>query len=449
MKSNEFLTLLRGAAFIFACRFTGAALTFITQVILARWMGVEQMGSYVFAFSVCILLTTMSGLGFPAASVRFIGAALAHRRSDHILGFVRRSLQVSLALSLGVVLIGGLLVLLAEGLVPDDRRFPIYIALLTVPIFALLNSRASVAIALSWFPTAFLPGTVLRPLLFLSLVGAVLYSTGSLSASKAMALQLIAIALVLVLQMVVVGHLLRNTFPENKRSYETRVWVRTAAYLLVISLFTNYFLEINVFISGMLLDNGQLAIFNASFRTAALIMFGLFAVDAITMPKVSKLYAAGDTADLQIIVTQAARLRFFGALVAAIALIIFGKSILALFGEPFIVGYKVLLVLTAVQVINAAFGPVAQVLSVTGNQKLCLRVFTHSLFIMLALHPTPILNFGLVGAAWTVVIVVLIQSTWLHALALRSIGIRTSPFYDSSRWAKKRRARRALCERIA
>lgn len=429
MKSTEFIKLVRGAAFIFTCRFTGAALAFVTQVVLARWMGIEQMGSYVFAFSVCILLTTVSGLGFPAAAVRFIGAALAHGRSDHILGFVRRSLQVPLVLSLAVALTAGLLVYFVESLVPNDRRFPIYIALLTVPLFAALNSRASVAIGLSWFPTAFLPSTVLRPLLFLSLVAAVWYATESLSAGRAMALQLVAIALVLALQLFVVGHLLRKTFPENKRSYETRLWVRTAAPLLVITLFTNYFLEFNVFIAGTLLDDGQLAIFNASFRTAALIMFGMFAVDAITMPKVSRLYAAGDIAVLQATVTQAARLRFFGALVAAIALIIFGKSILALFGEPFIAGYEVLIVLATAQVLNAAFGPVAQVLSVTGNQNLCLPVFTLSLLILIALHPLLISGYGPMGAAWAVVIVVVVQSIWLHTLALRAVGIHLTPFY--------------------
>ena len=110
---REFARLISGSAFIFFYRLFGAAVTFLTQVLLARWMGAAELGIYVLAFSWCILLSTLSTGGFRIASIRFIGEGLAASRPGYIAGYVKRSRQIVIILSLAVAILGslGLLVL--------------------------------------------------------------------------------------------------------------------------------------------------------------------------------------------------------------------------------------------------------------------------------------------------------------------------------------------------
>jgi O-antigen/teichoic acid export membrane protein len=112
---------------------TGAGLAFLTQVLMARWMGAEALGVYVFAFSSCLLLGTLSGLGIPAAAIKFIGSGLARSRGDLIVGFSLRSSQIVGIVGLIAALLGALVIMLTDLVEPGERRTAMLLAFLTVP----------------------------------------------------------------------------------------------------------------------------------------------------------------------------------------------------------------------------------------------------------------------------------------------------------------------------
>ncbi|MFW2403883.1 MAG: lipopolysaccharide biosynthesis protein, partial [Gammaproteobacteria bacterium] len=103
---RELSQLIGGSAFIFGCRVFGAGLTFLAQVLLARWMGASELGVYALAFSWCILLATLSTGGFRLAAIRFVGEGLVRDGSGYIRGFMRRSSQLVLIVSVAVAVIG-------------------------------------------------------------------------------------------------------------------------------------------------------------------------------------------------------------------------------------------------------------------------------------------------------------------------------------------------------
>ena len=427
--SHELISFLRGVSFVFVCRIAGAILVFVTQVLLARWMGADQLGVYVFAFSTLMLLSSISWLGIPTAAIAIVGAGLAKNRGDLILGFARRSLQILTVAGIAAAGIACLIILLSDELVSTGQRSALLLILVAVPIFGVSASRSAVAMGLSWIPMAIFPNLVFRPLLFLGLVAGTFYLTDSLSASKAIALQVFAVFIMTVGQWVMLRRGLKKTFPDIGLAYETPAWFRMALPLMIISLLANFFIELNVFAAGIYLDADQLAIYNAGFRTTALIVFGIAAVDTIMMPKVAKLHAASDFVSLQRTVTHAAKLRFWGSLAASVPLIFLGKPILSLFGEEFVAGYEALLILTAAQVVAAVFGPAARLLSVTGYQDQCLGISVLSLIAIFVLHPLFIVPWGINGAALTVVVVVLIQSVWFYALAVRHLNVNSLAFF--------------------
>jgi len=396
---REITRLISGSAFVFSYRLFGAAATFLTQVLLARWMGAAELGVYVLAFSWCILLATLSTGGFRVASMRFIGEGLAKEKPGYISGYVRRSLQIVIVLSLAVAILGSLGLLVFDAVFDFESSTTLIIALLAVPFFALLNVYAGFANALSRFSLSFMPINVFRPALFLAAICAVWVAGKSLDANVAMLLNCLALGLVAVVTVILGKRALHPHINGSKPQYATRLWIRTALPLLFVALFTGYFPELMVILAGSYLPSEDLAVFHVCFRVAMLISFGLYAIDAFTGPEITQLLTNGDRKKLQQIVNRITRLKFWSALAALVVLGLAGSKILGLFGEEFTPGYSVLMILASAQLVQAAAGPVTRLGSLSGHQNRTVMVFIVAIIVALVLVTILVPLFGAHGAA--------------------------------------------------
>src|SRR5918997_1631092 len=91
-----FRRLIVRAVSVGAPRALGAALTFGAQVLLARWMGADQLGMYVLVFALCTVVALACGLGLPSAAPRFVAEALARKEPRLLCGFIIRSRQITI-----------------------------------------------------------------------------------------------------------------------------------------------------------------------------------------------------------------------------------------------------------------------------------------------------------------------------------------------------------------
>jgi O-antigen/teichoic acid export membrane protein len=422
----SFRSLLRGSTLVFACRVIGAVATFATQVMLARWLGAAELGTYVVAFSWCLLLSAMGELGFGSAAIRFIPAARAEGDMGSLRGFLRSSSAAVAIGSTGFCLLGIVAAVSFDVFQPNTSHAPLIVASLTVPLLAFLHLFASVANGFGWTGSAFIPSNVARPLLAMAAIAALWQSGYRLSPVSALLVQtgavlLCALALGMLIRSRTAG--LAGVVPE----YRTALWVQTALPLLVIGLFIQYFPEVTMLLLGAYLPSEEVGVFNAAYRIALLMMFGLSAVDAWFMPAAAGLHSQGDRAGLQRLALKVAKLRLFGALVAVAALAVFGRQALAIFGAEFESGYVVLLLLAVAHLFHAAAGPVTALLSVSGYQRRCLAVFGCALGSTVLLISLLVPSFGIEGAAASVMFVTLGWSVWLHILVRGHLGIRSSP----------------------
>jgi len=428
MKQHAGIRLIRGSTFVFMCRIVGAALTFVSQVLLARWMGAAELGIYVLAFSWCILLSSCATLGFPVAAIRFVGGGLETNEPGYIRGFVRRGAQI-VALSGILISAVGIAMLWSGWLFTEPaNRYTLTLALLIVPVFAANTFFSGVANGLSRFPLSFLPANVVRPLLFMSLIVAAWFTTGTLNASRVMSLQALAIIAVSSVAIWMIRRALDNSLDAEPAKYDTRAWARTSAPLLAMTLFSGYFPEINIIVAGAYLPSEQLALFHVSFRLALLVSFALFAVDAVTGPEAARLLLSGDKSALQSFVDRATRLRFTVAVTAVVMFGIAGKYFLGLFGPEFVDGYRLLIILAFAQLVQAAVGPVARLMSVSGHQDRCLVVFVVALLALVLLVATLVPLFGATGAAIAALIDMTIWALWMRYLVVRHLDIRPRIF---------------------
>jgi len=423
---RELFRLVGNSSFVFGCRISGAALTFLTQVLLARWMGAEQLGVYVLAFSWFLLISTLSSIGYSEATIRFVGHYLAQSDYGSFHGYVRRGRQIT---ALAGVLGAGLALLLImafRGWIAEDQVMPLAIAMLCVPFYSYMRLYSSFAHAQSRFSLAYIPNAVLRPALFLGAVALAWWAGVGLSADLAIGAHGALIVLVAAIQVV---FFYRGATPEllrNTPKYETKLWFRTSVPLLFITLFTQYFYEISIVLISPYLTSGEVGVFSVSYRTALLIAFGLFAVNAAMMPSASRLFSEGDIEGLQRLVTKTTLLKFGPSLCAVAVIAVFGREILSIFGDEFEAGYQAFVILSLAQLLLSAVGPVDTLMRITGHQDECLRTFAVALVLSVLLNLILVPVFGILGAAAAVFIVVAFWSIWLHILVVRYLGIKPS-----------------------
>jgi O-antigen/teichoic acid export membrane protein len=321
-----------------------------------------------------------------------------------------------------------LLIMAFKGSMADAQILPFMIAMICIPFYSFIRLYSSFAHGLSRFPLTYLPNVVLRPVLFLGAVALAWWTGVTLSAERAMGIHGALIVFIAIVQVALFFRGPTLALLRNIPQYETKMWLRTSAPLLLITLFTQYFAEITIVLISPHVSPEELGVFNVSYRTALLIAFGLSAVNSVLMPAASRLYAQGDIEGLQTLVRQTTLLKFGPSLGAVVVVVVFGREILSIFGEGFEAGYEPLVILCLAQVLRSAVGPVDMLLRVTGHQDRCLLVFGVSLVLAVLLNLVLVPPFGILGAAVGVFIVVGFWSGWLHSLVVRYLGIKPSVF---------------------
>jgi O-antigen/teichoic acid export membrane protein len=418
--------LIGAASFVFLCRLAGAGMTFVIQVLLARWVGAAELGIYIVAFSWCLLLSTLAGGGFSMAAIRFIGAGIATGRPGYVRGYIRRGSQVILGTGLVIATLAMLASRAGAEVYPLAAQAAFFYAMLAVPLYGLMQFQSGVANAFSRLALSFTPNNVWRPLLFLLALFLFRLVNGSLDAEQAMRLHFFSIAIVTLGTVLLLRRVTIRALANEPREYDMRVWLRAAPPLLAMEFFGNYFPEVTVIALGSYLPSHGIAVYSAAFRAAMLITFALNAIDASAAPRLSMLHAAGDPETLRADFDRATWLRFRGGLLAVVLLGLFGEYLLALFGPDFVAGYRAMLILALAQLVTAGAGPTMRMLTISGHQNQCLGVFIAALLLTLALIPLLVPRFGIEGAAVATGAAITFWSLTLRFMVARYLGIRPS-----------------------
>lgn len=420
--------LVSNSVLLFGYRVLGAVLTFITQIVLARVMGAAELGMYVLAFSVCLVLSAVFTFGYSNAATPVIGQALAFGNWEAVKGFIRRGYHLASGIALLLACTAALMLLARVEMIADVPATFFFITLFIIPVFVLMYFHYSLAVAFSWFGLPMFTSLVIRPLVFLLFVLLLSFASGPLSAESALLGQLAIQAVIVAGEFLMLRSRLRNRLRGIASSYDMPRWIRISLPLLVYGLFTGYFQEISIILCGLFLSPEEIAIYSVSYKTAMLISFGISSVATIACTQAAQLHAREDHASLQRLVRNATCVTVVGALAGMVLLFLFGEQLLNLFGPEFTVGFQCLMILALSQLVIAMTGPVAGLLANTGHQDLCVLVFGASVCLTAVLTPVLVPTFGLNGGATAVLLVTLCWTFWMHRLVVRHLRIHPSIF---------------------
>ncbi|MDE1997201.1 MAG: oligosaccharide flippase family protein, partial [Rhizobiaceae bacterium] len=218
----------RMALIAFAIRIIGAALAFVSQIVLARMMGRFEYGVFVFVWVLMILFGNLACLGFPTAVIRFLPQYAAAGNHDAVRGLTSTARRFALAVAGGLALIGMAVLHFCAGMMESYYVMPIFLGLFAVPMIALGDVLDGTARANHWPVMALSPTFLIRPTFILLFMLAAILSGAAHTAVTAMASALAAAFVTVLCQYLAVTFRLRRHFPHGAKSIQFNAWFAVA-----------------------------------------------------------------------------------------------------------------------------------------------------------------------------------------------------------------------------
>lgn len=416
-------TAQRTAGAAFLIRVASAAIIYLSQVLLARWMGRFEFGIYVYVWAWVGFLGMLSPMGVAYSAQRFIPEYRTRGDLDGLRGFLAGSRW--LCLGLGVVA-GALVAIVVTALGAHISAYywlPFMLAAATLPIFTVSSLQDSAARAFNWIDLALLPGFVAHPLAILSVVGVFYLLGGELTAVTTLTTACAAFWIVILVQAVMFSHRLKDSVPPGPRRYEVFYWLKTAVPLFITDSFFLMLTYVDTLILQLFVGPADIAVYYAATKTLALVNFIYFAVSAACAHRFSEYHVAGEHDKLAAFLADAVRWTFWPSLALAAILLVLGKPILGLFGAGFTDGYPLIAVMMIGLLARASVGPAERLLNMIGQQKICAVIYGSAFAVNLLLCLILVPRLGLLGAAMATATAVVTESSLLFIVTRRQLGL--------------------------
>ena len=423
-------TAQRQALIAFAIRLVSAAITFVSQIILARMMGEFEYGIFAFVWVIVVLAGNLSCLGFHSSVIRFLPqyraeADLAAARGLHVTARLFSILSASLLAATGFVFLR-----LFAGSFESYWLVPLFLALFTLPMIALGDVLDGTARASGWTVTALSPTFLIRPTLILLFMLGAVWAGAPDTAVTAMEAALAATYVTTLLQYARLRRRLRRTYGHGALRLRASTWLGYSLPIFLIDGIGFLLTNADVVVVGLYLPPDQVAVYFAAAKTIVIVQFVAFAVKAAAGPRFAAILSAGDKASLAEFAGQTARWSFWPALVLGAVIVLAGQQLLALFGPAFTVGYWLLPILFSGILAKSLIGPGEVLLSMAGRQNLCVALYAVVLAIAITLNMLLIPIYGLAGAAIATACAMATEALLLHIALRRTLGIRMFAFAD-------------------
>jgi O-antigen/teichoic acid export membrane protein len=369
----------------------------VISLLLAKNIGTSGVGVYWQAYALLTVLELFALGGFGAAMTRFV----AVHRTEEDLAAVRGTVRLGLAFTTVTAIVVAIVIAvvapwLAAEVFSDDRlTTPLRIVALTLPPLAFQDAALGATRGFKTMkPFAFI-GMVLEPglrtaftvLLLLAGMG-VKGAMGALLASNAIAAVAAAAAL---------RRLMGR--PRAQPVYRPRELFSFSVFSWLGALASTGLIWADTLLLGIFLSSSQVGVYNVATRLVALASFVMAPINASFAPRIADLYHRRLTETLQRTYAVATSWIVRLSLPAFIALVLFAPHFLRSFGPAYATAAMVTSILALGKFVDAATGPCAMMLNMSGRPALNMADNVIVLGLNVGLNLLLIPRYGITGSA--------------------------------------------------
>jgi O-antigen/teichoic acid export membrane protein len=425
----------RMSVIAFAIRIVSAAIAFVSQVFLARWMGSFEYGIFVLVWVAMVIAGNVSCLGFHTSVIRFIPEYREKGMMAELRGILIASRLFVLVASSVIAALGALAVVLLAPHIESYYVVPFVLGFICLPMIALSDLLQGLSRANAWAVFALSPTYLVRPILILVLMGAALLAGYAPDAITALIVAILATYATTIWQLLGVTGRIDRKLPAGPRTVNFREWFAVSLPIFLVESFFFLLTNADVLMVGFFMQPDDVAVYFATVKTLALVHFVYFAVKA----GVAQRYAAymhGDPDKLAAFARDTVSWTFWPSVAMAIVVLALGELMLMLFGPEFVAGYPLLFLLVVGVVARSAVGPAESLLTMTGNENICALVYALTLALNVALSFALIPLFGLWGAAIATAAAMVFEAAALSFTVWRRLGIVMAIFVPAEMGAR-------------
>jgi len=426
--SNEASLTRRLAGTIFVIRVLSAALAYLSQILLARWMGGSDYGIYVYVWTWVLLLGSMMDFGISASAQKIIPEYRTTGQRALLRGFLSGSRWITFAVSAAVSLLLAGVVKLLSPWIDAGAVVPLYIGCATLPPFVVANTQDGIARSHDWMRLGLMPQFIVRQALIIGFTFGLFVLGFHLGATAAMIASAGAVWIAMIGQMIVLNRRLASHVEAGPNAYDVRGWLAISLPILLVESFYLLLSYTDVLVLQQFRSSEEVGVYFAVVKTLALVSFIHYAMSATTAHRFAEYHALGDKARLSTYVAHAINWTFWPSLAATIALLALGKPLLWLFGPQFVVGYDIMFVAAVGLVVRAAIGPVERLLNMLGHQHICALAYALAFVMNVALCVALVPRFGGHGAAAATSLSLTFATVLLFWIVRRRLGLHVLAF---------------------
>ena len=419
--------MLRGVSTSFLLQGFGLALVTGSSVLLARLLGAAGYGTYSDVLAWLEIWKIPGAYGLPILVQREVAVYAGRQDWPLVRGLFTRLNQFIIVMSAVIIALAVITATFGiAGLFENAiERRTLFIALVSLPIAAFSAIRAATLNGLHLIGKAAFPDQIVRPSTTIVAIGILWLLGARLTAETAMIAQVTGITCAFGLGALFLWRALPAGFAALSARFETRIWARAMGPFLLHGASYVVWASLAVVMLGWYRSPAEVGVYRAAALAAGLSIFPITAFVATVSPLVARLYAEGDMARIQKVVstTTLAMFAFGFCGVAGYALI--GHWLLALvFGPEFDTGYWPLVIIAGGNWIFSGIWSVGVLLDMSGNQRFPAMAYMGALVVNLVLGVVLIPRLGLIGAAISTAGSWALAHMWLAIVVTRRLGIR-------------------------
>ncbi len=408
-------------------KFGSAFFAFINSIILARYMGKENFGYYILAYSTILILSVPVNMGLPMLLTRYISKYKVANKFQEIKGIFIISHKYVFITTILVYLLA-----FVSYFIWWNRYNPVLVntliyGFILLPLLAFGSLRTATLRGLKFVILAELPETFLRNLFFTILLLFCLFLDIKITPQLAMFFQIIVTALGFIIGFLFLWKKLLITIKHHKPIFNKKEWFQQTLPFTINSSIQVVKNKILTYILAVFGNIEAVAVFEVAIKGASLVSFTLDALNLAIAPYISSAFEQKNNASIQRIIKKTGRLIFIFSLPVALTFIFGGKIILeVLYGKSYLVSYIPLVILCVGQLISSIIGSVGLLLNMTGNQSILSRSNVIALVLNILLSIPFIIYFDSIGAAFVYSFVLILQNIYLLKYVKSKLNVTTT-----------------------